>query len=78
MRVQCLQFDSGREVVRQYYRYEQFITIYFPSIGVSELGAKRFQAKISLDNGPSLGLFQKKLGFIEVRTPLSTYTNQCG
>lgn len=36
--------------------------------GIGELGIKKFQAKINLDNNPSIALFQKKLGFTEVRS----------
>ena len=36
------------------------------STGVTELGIRKFQAKIGLDNHPSLTLFRKKLGFMEV------------
>ena len=36
--------------------------------GVNELGVKLIQAKIGMDNAPSLNLFREKLSFVEVHT----------
>ena len=53
----------------------QYVAISF-SVGVDELGLRRFQAKVGRNNIASLNLFKKKLQFKEVNKMSSNFLNE--